>query len=146
MKYTKYKDLNIIQKVLIDRATEARENAYAPYSKFKVGAAVLTSEDYYLGCNVESADYTLTTHAEMNAIDTMVAEGKRKIRAIAIVIDGKEPVMPCGLCRQKINEFAEGNTEIIAANLEGLVNISTIKELLPEAFGPKDLGINTGGK
>lgn len=139
----KYKQLTIEQRLLVNAAKEARVNAYTPYSNYKVGAAVLTSKgNMYKGCNVESADYTLTTHAEMSAINTMVVNGERIVKSVAVIVDGNL-AMPCGLCRQKIYEFADGNVEIIAANLEGLVEITTINKLLPKAFGPKNLGIKT---
>ena len=132
--------MNRATQKLFNLAKKVRENAYAPYSQFKVGAAVLTSNGKtYVGCNVENVSYTLSTHAEMNAIDSAVAAGDRKIKAICIVIDTPEPVFPCALCRQKIIEFSN-DIEVTAATLNGKLVSANIRDLYPKAFTPKDLG------
>ncbi len=139
-------ELSEIEKKLYEEAFNARENAYAPYSNFKVGAALVTNNgNIYKGCNVESVDLTLTTHAEMNAIDTMVLNGERKIKEIVIVMVSEVGYgMPCGLCRQKILEFGDKDTVIIGINLKedgSLLNINktTLGEVLPFSFGPEVL-------
>ena len=137
------KHLTQIDRELIDKANKVRDNAYAPYSKFKVGSALITdTEKIYTGCNVESVDLTLTTHAEMNAINSMIANGERKIKKIIIVMQAEEGyAMACGLCRQKILEFAVKGTIIIGVNLDKNNQIkdifrTNIEELMPFAFGP----------
>lgn len=137
-----YEQLSKIEKELIDKAKNVRENAYAPYSNFKVGAALITdTEKIYIGCNVESVDLTLTTHAEMNAIDSMIADGERKIKKIIIVMQAEKGYgMACGLCRQKILEFAIKGTVIMGINLDKNNQIrdifkTNIEEIMPYAFG-----------
>ena len=101
-------------KLLLEKAYEGRKNAYAPYSKFKVGAAVLMENGkIYTGCNIENASYGATNCAERTAIFKAISEGNRKICAIAIVGADDEYTYPCGICRQVIAEFADENTEII---------------------------------
>jgi len=139
MQKKEYKNLSREDKKLIDLAKKVRKNAYAPYSKFKVGAIVISKKgNIYSGCNVESVDYTLTTHAEMNAIDTMVANGDKEIKRIIIVMDcGKEIPVPCGLCRQKILEFSKNleKVEILTYSIKDkFVYKFSLKELLPYAF------------
>ncbi|MFD3448125.1 cytidine deaminase [Microbacteriaceae bacterium 4G12] len=127
-------------KMLIKQAIEARKQAYAPYSKFQVGAAVLTKKgNVFLGCNVENASYGLTNCAERTAIFTAVANGEQEIEAIAVVGDTDGPVSPCGACRQVIAEFCDANAKVILANLKGDVLETSVKELLPWGFSPKDL-------
>ncbi len=146
MEKISFDDLSEIEKELINKAKAARENAYAPYSKFKVGAALFTDNgDIYSGCNVESVDFTLTTHAEMNAIDTMIANGGGKIKEIVVVMQADTGYgMPCGLCRQKILEFASDDTKIFGINLKFTGEIkdvfkTSIKEIMPFSFGPEYL-------
>ena len=99
---------------IIKKAIEARENAYVPYSKFKVGAALLTEDDtIYTGCNIENASYGATNCAERTAIFKAISEGHKKIKAIAVVGSFEEYTYPCGICRQVISEFANGNIDII---------------------------------
>ena len=121
---------------LIETATQAVDKAYAPYSKFRVGAAVLTTEDKIIaGCNVENASYGLSLCAERNAIANAIMgrEGdKIEIRAIAIANGQKVPCSPCGACRQVIWEFGQ-QAEVIFQGNEGWQS-SAIKELLPEGF------------
>ncbi|PGS52716.1 cytidine deaminase [Bacillus sp. AFS041924] len=127
---------------LINEALKARENAYAPYSKFKVGAAILlNNQTVYTGCNVENASYGLTNCAERTAIFSAVAAGNTsaKIEAIAIVGDTEGPISPCGACRQVIAEFSDENTKVYLTNLKGEIAETTVKELLPGSFSSKDL-------
>lgn len=127
---------------LVRAAAVARDRAYAPYSGFAVGAALLTSRgDVVLGCNVENASYGLTICAERTAVFTGVATallargpGGPTIAAIAVVAAGDEPVSPCGACRQVLHEFGAGCI-VIAANLTGAIRVTPLTELLPWAFG-----------
>lgn len=125
---------------LVKQAIEARKQAYTPYSKFQVGAALLTkNQRVFLGCNVENASYGLTNCAERTAIFKAVSEGEKEIVAIAIVGDTEGPISPCGACRQVISEFATENTKIILANLKGDIVETSIHELLPGFFSSRDL-------
>ena len=127
---------------LVEMAKEARKNAYAPYSNFKVGAALLTkSGRVFTGCNVENSSFGASMCAERVAVFKAVSEGEREFQAIAVVTDTKEPAMPCGLCRQVLSEFSL-DIKIYAANLNGDVRETTLKDLLPYAFTKKDLGGN----
>ncbi|MEA3210145.1 MAG: cytidine deaminase [Chthoniobacter sp.] len=118
---------------LIPLAREARDQAYAPYSHFAVGAALRAkSGRVFCGCNVENLSYGLTICAERNALFAAVAAGEREFEAIAIVADSKEPVTPCGACRQVLAEFAP-ELAICCANLEGQTFEATLRELLPRA-------------
>jgi len=120
---------------LVRRAVETREMAYAPYSKFKVGAAVLADNgEVYTGVNVENSSYGLTNCAERTAIFTAVTNGMKKIIAIAIAADTEEPVSPCGACRQVIYEFSDKDTIIILSNLKGDRMIFGVEEILPYGF------------
>ncbi len=124
---------------LIKAAQKAKAKAYAPYSKFKVGAALLAkSGKVYTGCNVENASYGLTCCAERNAVFQAVGRRERNFTAIAIVSDSPEPTAPCGACRQVLNEFAP-EMEVIMAGAKGRVKTRRLKELLPDSFGPKSL-------
>jgi cytidine deaminase len=120
---------------LIQRATEARLDAHAPYSNFKVGAAILDSDGrVFTGCNIENSTYSLSMCAERVAIFKAVSEGGRELVKIAIVADSEQLTPPCGCCRQMIWEFAGAETEVILANLTGEVHRFDIKELIPEPF------------
>ncbi len=125
---------------LIAAATSAREKAFAPFSKFQVGAA-LEAEDgtVVLGCNVESASYGLTMCAERVAIFRGVADGFRHFKRMAVVTDTETPTPPCGACRQLLWEFAP-DAEVLLANLKGAVVKWTVRELIPGAFDAKQLG------
>lgn len=119
---------------LIERARRAQENAYAPYSAFRVGAAVRTgSARIFGGCNVENASYGATLCAERVALAAMVAEGARDPQAIAIYTDTDPPSMPCGLCRQALAEFGASELVVVAAGPERSRQ-TTLGELLPERF------------
>lgn len=118
---------------LVELAKKARAHAYAPYSGFAVGAAVLAADGrVFVGCNIENASYGLTNCAERTAIFSAVAAGARELRALAVVADGELPCSPCGACRQVIAEFAV--ERIILANLKGSRRVVTKEELLPFAF------------
>ena len=118
---------------LIESARQVREKAYAPYSHFKVGAAVRTKNGrVFTGCNVENLSFGLTICAERVAVGAAVAAGERDFEALAVVADSKEPVTPCGACRQVLAEFST-TLPICSANLEGEVYESSIAELLPRA-------------
>ena len=127
---------------LIAEARAAREKAYAPYSNFKVGAAVLTRDGkIYHGCNIENASYGLTNCAERTAFFSAIADGYKPgdFAQIAIVGDTEGPVSPCGACRQVILELGGADLVVILANLENAVDISSPAALLPGAFSNADL-------
>jgi len=125
---------------LIRLAKEARENAYAPYSKFKVGAAVVTTEGkVYKGANIENASFGLSNCAERTAIFKAVSEGEKHLDSIAIIADTKEPVSPCGACRQVMAEFFKPEAKVYLTNLKGEITETTVGELLPGAFTQEDL-------
>lgn len=128
---------------LICLAKTARENAYAPYSGFRVGAALLgKSGKIYLGCNVENAAYTPTNCAERTAIFKAVSEGEREFSAIAIVGGKGEEIAdfcaPCGICRQVLAEFCDSDFRIILGTPDN-VSVHTLAQLLPYSFGKNDL-------
>lgn len=119
---------------LMEKAIEVSKNAYVPYSKFPVGACVLTENNKtYCGCNFENSSYGLTICAERNAIGSAIADGERKIKAIAIYSPKMDKCMPCGACRQVISEFAEPDT-VVLQKIGEEVKSYTIHELLPETF------------
>ena len=127
------------EKELIDAAAAVRENAFTPYSNFRVGASVETDDgELVTGCNVESASYGLTVCAERVAIWKGISRGVTKFGRIAVVVDTEEPTPPCGTCRQIIWEFG-GNIPVIFANLNGKVETVQMKDLLPRAFDTKFL-------
>jgi cytidine deaminase len=122
---------------LVSAAAAAMLRAYCPYSRFAVGAAVLTADNrVFTGCNVENASYGLTVCAERNAISAAVAAGARRITAVAVVTATGEPVPPCGACRQVIAEFATGDTVVYSApnGRPDRLKSWTLRSLLPEAF------------
>lgn len=122
---------------LIKEATAIRENAYAPYSNFKVGAALKTaSGKIFTGVNVENAAYPEGTCAEAGAIAAMIAAGEAEIAEITVVAGSDAPCPPCGGCRQKINEFARKDVVVTMATLNGDVETITLADMLPGAFGP----------
>ena len=124
---------------LIDAATRVRENSYAPFSKFKVGAALETDDgEIVVGSNVESASYGLTVCAERVAVWNAISHGKRKVVKIAVVTDTDELTPPCGVCRQIIWEFG-GDIPVIFSNLNGKVETVQMRDLLPRAFDTKFL-------
>lgn len=124
---------------LLEKAKEAMETAYAPYSNFKVGAA-LEAEDgsLYTGCNIENSSYGVCNCAERTALFKAISEGQRHFRRMAIV-GGKNGILsdfcyPCGVCRQALSEFVDPSFPILLQNGEGSIRSSTLGELLPEAF------------
>ena len=128
-------------KELIDAALEARENAYVPYSGFKVGSAVLMEDDsIYSGCNIENASYGATNCAERTAIFNAVSQGHKKIKALAVVGDIHNFTYPCGICRQVMVEFAENREipNIIIKNKDEYL-VKTMEDILPGAFTKIDL-------
>jgi cytidine deaminase len=125
---------------LIAAATDARTRAFAPFSKFPVGAALEAADGTVVtGCNVESASYGLTMCAERVAVFKGVSEGVRCFKRVAVVTDTEHPTPPCGACRQVLWEFAP-DADVILANLSGTVLRFTMKELIPHAFDAKQLG------
>jgi cytidine deaminase len=136
--------------ILVRAAIEVRERAYAPYSRFQVGAAILTaSGNLYAGCNVEAADYD-GTHAEESALAAMVSHGERSPLMLAVAgnLEGQEASLaltPCGKCRQKLMEFASlsgYDLDIVVLAEEGGFRLTKLSELLPAAFGPGNIGID----
>lgn len=120
---------------LIDAARAVRENAHAPYSSFKVGAALrATDGSLHVGCNVENVAYPEGTCAEAGAIAAMVAAGATAIAELAVIADSPTPVSPCGGCRQKIAEFAGPEVSVTLATLSGTTRTVTVRDLLPYAF------------
>jgi len=118
---------------LVTAAEAARENAHAPYSNFAVGAAVIgESGVVFAGCNVENASYGLSVCAERNAVAAAVAAGEKTLTAMAVVTGTNPPTTPCGACRQVLAEF--GDFAILLVNPEGERRITSVSELLPEAF------------
>ncbi len=125
---------------LLQAALEARENAYAPYSGFKVGAAVRCPDgSVFAGCNVENVAYPQGTCAEAGAIAAMVAAGRTAISEVLVVAGGPRIIAPCGGCRQKLAEFAPPEAPVILAGPEGERARSTVGALLPGAFTPGHL-------
>jgi cytidine deaminase len=125
---------------LFAAAEKARARAYAPYSRFSVGAAILADDgNIYAGCNIENAAYPLGNCAEASAIAAMIMGGGKRITRIFVTGPGKVPVTPCGGCRQRIREFAELDVPVIALGVEGEPLVTTLGELLPHSFGPEFL-------
>nr|WP_281708747.1 cytidine deaminase [Phaeobacter italicus] len=121
---------------LKDAAAAVRENAHAPYSNFKVGAAIrAASGKVYVGCNVENVAYPEGTCAEAGAIAAMVAAGENKLEAAYVIADCPSPIPPCGGCRQKLAEFGAADAEVTLATTDGAEQVTTIGALLPGAFG-----------
>ncbi|MGH9899430.1 MAG: cytidine deaminase [Pyrinomonadaceae bacterium] len=130
----------MILKDLIEAASAAREHAYAPYSRFRIGAAVETGDGrIFTGCNIESSTYGLTICAERVALWKALSEGIREFKRIVIVADTKKLVPPCGACRQIVSDFCSAETEVVMANSSGEMEIVTIERLLPSAFDHKFL-------
>ncbi|WP_043750187.1 cytidine deaminase [Methylobacterium nodulans] len=127
---------------LFSAALAVQARAHAPYSGFRVGAAVLDETGaVHAGCNVENAAYPVGTCAEAGAIAAMVAGGGRRIAAILVLGDGEALVTPCGACRQRIREFAAPDAPVHVAGPEGLRRSFTLDALLPVSFGPDNLGV-----
>jgi cytidine deaminase len=122
---------------LLAAAASARARAYAPYSQFSVGAALLDDEGrIHSGCNVENAAYPQSQCAEATAIGNMVVAGGRRLRAVLVLAEGTHPVSPCGGCRQRLREFGDPDTPVLIAHpQQGIQQRFTLSELLPASFG-----------
>jgi len=127
-------------KALFEAAEAIRAKAYAPYSRFHVGAAILADDGrIYAGANIENAAYPQGNCAEASAISAMIAGGARRIKRIYVTGPGTAPVTPCGGCRQRIREFADLDVTVISHGVEGTPLVSTLEQLLPHSFGPEYL-------
>ena len=127
---------------LIMQAKLAMEQAYAPYSRFRVGAALLgASGRIYRGCNIENAAYSPTICAERTAVLKAVSEGERQFKALAVVAETEEVITPCGVCRQVLAEFFDDQVVILLANAGGQVRKTNLSELLPGAFTGDKYGL-----
>lgn len=127
---------------LIERAKQARELSYSPYSNFKVGAALLCKDgNVFIGTNVENSSYPLCMCAERNALYNAYMHGYKKedFLALALCADTEEPCSPCGACRQVMSEIFPSNAPVYMSNLKGDIKETTVSELLPFAFSEKDL-------
>ncbi len=125
---------------LAKSAREVREKAYAPYSHFKVGAAIKSAGgQVFSGCNVENVAYPEGTCAEAGAIAAMIAAGESEITEVYVIADSPEPVTPCGGCRQKLAEFSKGDVVVTMSNLEGMAVTVAVRDLLPGAFTPEHM-------
>ena len=125
---------------LFEAARAIQAKAYAPYSRFKVGAAIATADgQVFTGCNVENAAYPVGSCAEAGAISAMIAGGAGRIAQIVVMGDGEHLVTPCGGCRQRIREFAAPQTPVHVAGPEGVRRSFTLQDLLPSSFGPDNL-------
>jgi cytidine deaminase len=128
------------EKELLNEALKAREFAYVPYSKFKVGAALVSKDgQIFHGCNIENAAYSMTNCAERTALFKAYSDGITEFDTLVVTADTEGPVSPCGACRQVISELCDADMEVILTNLKGDVQRITVKDLLPGAFSPKDL-------
>ena len=132
---------------LLEAAGAAREQAYAPYSRYRVGAALLDEQGrIHAGCNVENAAYPEGVCAEAGAISQMVVNGGRRIEAVVVVGEGAEAITPCGGCRQKLREFGEARLRIRSADAQGAWRGEhSLGELLPASFGPAHLASKEEG-
>ena len=134
---------NIFDKML-QQAKDMLNKAYAPYSKFQVGACIRCDDTtFFTGCNIENASYGLSLCAEAVAIAHMVKAGYTEISEMLIISSGNLPCTPCGACRQRIREFADKHTQIHCCNPDGEKISLTIDELLPKSFGPHHLTLET---
>jgi cytidine deaminase len=125
---------------LIEEAKKAREKAYVPYSKFEVGAALLTTDGkVYQGCNIENAAYSMCNCAERTALFKAYSEGDRDFQLLAVVADTERPCSPCGACRQVISELCPQDMKVVLTNLKGDILETTVADLLPGAFTSEDL-------
>ncbi len=125
---------------LVQEAIMARKKAYAPYSRFQVGAALLTkSGKIYHGCNIENAAYGVTICAERTALFKAYSEGERDFSMLAVVADTERPVPPCGACRQVLFELCPKDMKVVLGNLHGKMTVHTVGELLPWAFSTEDV-------
>jgi cytidine deaminase len=126
--------------ILVSAASRARENAHAPYSQFRVGAALrATSGRIFTGCNIENSSFGLTLCAERVAVFKALSEGERRFDAIAVVADTERLTPPCGACRQILWEFCR-DAEVVLANLSGQITMRRVPDLLPDAFDASFIG------
>ncbi|WP_182201359.1 cytidine deaminase [Paraliobacillus salinarum] len=129
-----------IQEKLVEEAKKAREMAYTPYSKFKVGASLRTTDgEIFHGCNIENAAYSLANCAERTALFHAYASGARSFDLLVVVADTDRPVSPCGACRQVLAELCAPDMKVVLTNLHGDIQETTVSELLPGAFVSDDL-------
>ena len=125
---------------LFEKALEMRKLAYTPYSHWTVGAALLSEDGrIFTGCNIENAAYGPSNCAERTALFKAVSEGERSFTALAVTCSGENPAFPCGVCRQALSEFCPPEMPVVCANKDGEAFETTLGELLPHSFGPKDL-------
>lgn len=128
---------------LIEEAKKARDKAYVPYSKFAVGAALLTTDGkVYHGCNIENAAYSMCNCAERTALFSAYSKGDRDFQQLTVVADTERPCSPCGACRQVISELCPKDMKVVLTNLKGDILELTVAELLPGAFTSEDLYAN----
>lgn len=133
-------DERMDDRTLVEHARRARDRAYVPYSRFPVGAALLSRDGrVFTGCNIENAAYGLCNCAERTALFKAVSEGVRDFVKLAVIADTPRPVPPCGACRQVLAELCPPDMPVILANLQGDQEVKTVAELLPGAFGRGDL-------
>lgn len=133
---------SVSDETLTKIANDMLEVAYVPYSKFPVGAALLTKDgQVFSGCNIENASYSLTNCAERTAIFKAVSEGNREFNKLVITANTEGPVSPCGACRQVIAEFCESTMPVVLTNKAGLTVETTVGDLLPGAFTEKDMDV-----
>ena len=132
--------ISINFETLFNEAKKVRDNAHVPYSRFKVGAALLTENNsIVVGCNVENAAYPQSQCAEASAIGNLVSKGFFSIKEVLVIGSGNLLCSPCGGCRQRLREFASLDVLIHMCNSEGHLKTSTLEELLPDSFGPENL-------
>ena len=125
---------------LVELARKAREFSYSPYSKFKVGAALITNEGkVYSGCNIENASFGLSNCAERTAFFKAISEGKKTFERLVVTGETDAPISPCGACRQVMVEFCEPTMPVLLVGDEGALKETTVGELLPYSFNGKDL-------
>ncbi|PKR78815.1 cytidine deaminase [Halalkalibacillus sediminis] len=125
---------------LVSAAKEMLDQAYVPYSKFPVGAVLLTKNGkLYKGCNIENAAYPVACCAERVAIFKAISEGEREFEALAVIANTKRPVPPCGSCRQVMSEFFDQDMKVIISNKDMETQETSVQELLPFSFDPQDL-------
>ena len=128
---------------LIERAREALDAAYVPYSEYRVGAAVLTDDgEVFTGCNIENANYSNALHAEEVAVGAAVRAGHRSIAAVAVTSGERDGVTPCGMCRQTLAEFGDEDVPVYCDTGDGDWNEYTLGELIPDTIKPGMLGID----
>ncbi len=134
-------------KELLKSAIEIKKNSYSPYSKFKVGAAVLMENGkIYTGVNIENSSFGATNCAERTAIFKAISDDVRNIKAIAIAGDGDDLILPCGICRQVIAEFSDEDTEIVCGKNDREYKVFKVRDLIPKAFELKDKKSNKTGE